>query len=687
MINGISGYISRTTSWWNIGADWTKSFYVRLDNTPPVGSITLWGYGDITYAAPYIWVGGGNGTTNVLLEVFDGVSFLDTATVSLTGGTNFYLTIRYTAATHLLELITNGSTVVGSVTVDLSAIVFTADLEWMVGDTPSVGVDINRIGYERLYQRTQTLAELVTEMASITPVSLVSLLSSCPLQASSDLTDHVGTYLAVFMASAGTITTNTTDPLLSVIAGPPTNTSPATATPLTADSAVFQDVDGGAGAVNVFYSYTAADVKVLSLIATRGATGTYLPSVEVASSLANAIGGIFDIGSPTRRGIQWGTVAGTTYYFRVSQHGVVSPALAIISLLVGLDLAVPLGSYVINDDTLPEPAEPTPLVFLDHTTGYPIDFIPNFPRGEGGQILDNGRLLVTNEALGDGDGVTSLYEDNGQTFIASIDLLPFVTTGSTHRYIASNRTDTFLVAYEIDNDHIRLVTVSDACVILGQFDLSTPNVFLTALGVTPDFTRAYLALTDSSNRPIKCVDLSAGAFLADLNAGVANYNAGRDILCISSEVILVPYWRQSGGINSVIVRKYDSAGTVLETHNFDAFTGPTGDILDIRLCRWLDDNSYIIWVKGPTQGHDYVVRAATAGGAVLEATPNLQEYESYQQLGAITDTPVRFGHSESCAIWTVRTSGPPPPTPLPPGCPAGMPLLPVIGRPGCADTV
>lgn len=649
MIAGISGYIYRNTPWLGIDSDWSKSFYVRLENTPPVGSITIWGYGDIGYGDPYIWLGGGTGTNNIHLEVYDGSTTQDTADLNLVDNTNYYLTIRYTAASHLLEFIKDGTTIIGSISVNLSATAFTSDLEWMVGDTPSAAVDIVRVGYERFYQKTQTLAEIVIEKASITPISIVGLLSSCPLQTSIDLTDHFQSYLAVFTASAGTVSTNTSDPLLSVVAGPPANITPGTATEINADSALLVDtLSSGSAAAVTWYKYTAIlGDKVIGLCIFGGflSGGTnFIPTVNVFEGLTAA-----NAGTPVYLGlggvsvpIQFPVISGNTYYFRLLRNAAVTPATAQISLLKCLNLPVPTGSIAVNDDT-----DGFPLALLDVNTGYPLNFINNFPAGEGGSVTNSGKILV--DDISDIVNGFKLYASNYLTLLASI---PSINKDSLEGRTSTNGIDTFLIAYE--------TLTGDGIIRLLNFDGAlNPTIFTLgssgadtfwAYGLKNDATIAYYMFIGIGSA-IKTWNLSTNMAGADLVAGIANYSPGKDILVLSNGSVIAVYFRNGTGDTNIKV--YSAAGATLHTY---AFGMQTSNGNDNRLASAIDDpNSFWAWIR-TSDGFSRFINIKISDGSFLTDLQNIAQFEAGTFTGSRSHTPARFGHSESCPFWITRVA-------------------------------
>lgn len=631
------------------GSDWTILINFKQPSTPADYILIFSLFDGLTdYTDPYIFLGTDTSGTNLIsLQIYDGVTFTDTTTVSLVNGDQNWAAVTYVESTNTFALYVNGS-LIDSIVVDVSAINW--DSLYLLGD-PGAGVTgALSVAYLRAWENDLTLVQLTAEAASETAIITTGLLWQNKLQVSFDLTDYersLNQFLGV-----GTVDTDTDDPLLAVIAAPRTNISPGTALDLVEGQNITIEITSVSATLNSWYKYTPdGSTKVVSLMAYLLTNPSFTCTCSVASSLANANANIFDISSLTNRPLQWGVHTGTTYYIRVSS-GVASTIA--VSLVAAPQITAPAGSYVINDDQAPEPNEYAPLVFMDRSTGFPINHINDFPQGEGGQILDDGNLLVSNEHNTD---EVILYDSNyvAQTSIA----MPGTTAGSAHFCIASDRDTQFLVAREIDNDNVKISIVSGVGVLGTEHTVAATNSFLTALGVLPDFSIAYLNTNDGANKPIKRIDLATGAYLSDLDPGVAGYGCGRDILALSTTAILVPYY-DSVGTQSAIVRKYNDAGAVLATFNFDSYVTSNADILDFRLCRdYIDDTHFIAWIKGNVTGMDWILKVRVSDGAVIEETQNLAEYEGYRFFAAATKTPQRFGHSECCPIWMTRGEVPP----------------------------
>lgn len=193
MIRGsaLSGLLERDPSaWFDPSGDWTVTRWFRLDDAVPgPGFLTLWLYGDTDYTTiPYIYLGTSvAGTSDVLLEVFDGVTYFDTTTYTLDTDPHCF-EIRYQASSTTIELLVDEVSI-GSLVVDLASLGIPTR-ERLLND--SGAADVLSVGFSKLWSAYLTVDELVADRFSLIPVKTTNLLSYTPLEVTTVLTDQQG---------------------------------------------------------------------------------------------------------------------------------------------------------------------------------------------------------------------------------------------------------------------------------------------------------------------------------------------------------------------------------------------------------------------------------------------------------------------------------------------------------------
>lgn len=623
MITGTAsnGLISRNPSWFDPSQDFTKSFYYKTSRTPLV-NVTAWLFGpDLAYTTPYIWFGTGLTSDDVYIEYDTGSGATQTAHITVAHDVNVYVSIRYTRATHLLELLFDG-VVQASVAANFDSFV-AQDSEAMLNEGSSDDSTVS-IAYERFHQAALTNAQIITEKNSINAVITTNLLSDCLLQASIDLTDH-NDNLRQFSAT-GTVETNTNDPLLNIVAGPPTNIDPNTATEITANSAVFQDTLTTGAATTVWYKYVAESTDKVIGLCGFGDLVTYTPIVTVYPSLADALANTsIIINGAIDRPCQFPVDFGNTYYFKFLRNGAVTPATIQVSLLKCLQLPVPVGSIGIPDDS-----SPFSLAFLDINSGYPINFHNGFPNGEQGIIFPTGEIVA-----GDSANNTSYLFDSQLNLRASptFPSSGFTQIGAslTYAYIAKNVGG---IINRIDK--------------LGNLDATqydTPGN-LKGLSANSDDTIIYYITTGvSTNIPVKRWDIVNNIALTDLVAGVVNYNMFQNVIVLGNDTIVANYNRS--GVD-YFARVYNPDGTTVSTATFSDGRSPDYLAIDIS------SNFYWLWSQDASTSRFRKIKASD--GSVIVDLNDVMLFESGIYQGAITNTPVRFGHSNSCPLWITRVA-------------------------------
>lgn len=643
-VNLISQTLFRAPDWFDASEDWTRTFYWRQNGTPAANSLTAWLLSsDQTYTLPYIWIGCDAASNNLYVEFFNGSTTVDTSKKTTVNGTDYFIGITYVASTHTLSFYVD-NVLFDDITFNLDA--FAPGKEFLL-DGGGNG-DFSQ-AYERTWQRVLNVTEMTAESASITPVSMTMLLTDCPLQTSVDLTDHnlnLRQWWPLDTTVEGCVT-DTDDPLLAVIAGPPTNTSPGDALSIDLTSAVFQSTLTAGAATDVWFTYqSVADDNVLGLIAFGDLT-TYKPRMNVYGSLQDAIddneyqvGNVF-LESTQNRAIQFPVKpALTTFYFKVLRNAAVSPATVIMSLVRGLDLEVPVGTIGINEDV----TQGFPLVLMDATYNYPIRFIQDWPGGEGGCTLDDGTTIFGIEATG-------VYK----IFDADFVLVATVTLTSGYEWASGNGLDAFIVSSHGVNSEARIVFPDGS---LNPLVYSIPGT-IQSIGLSRDQSIIYYTV----GGVVKRWDAVNNIALTDLAAAIAGYSPNKsEIIVMSNGNVVVGY------IKGTVTRDYkclvySSTGTIVSTSvGIGAFVNSANRIASAST----DPTDYMTWTKiAPSpapNGWNRIFRIKSADGVVQTNVASV-EYSFCQYVPAATNIPYRFGHADSCPFFVVKTAVFPPSEP------------------------
>ncbi len=643
--------VQAPATWFDPTQSFTVAFKFRPGSTTPSGG-KFWNVWimQATGPDPYIFFGSQINSTDLYAEIFDGTSFLDTGNTAAVASTWANIWLVYDSGTHITTLYIGGVSV-GTIAKDLSTVAWNTDAQEIHIGGESFG-DLE-MSYLRVWQAAKTPVQLAIEAANISAVDTVGLLSDTPLQTSIDLTSHNNT-LTQFMATGTVVTDTANDPLLSVVTGPPTNIDPTTATTVTLDSAFFQDTLTAGSATTTWTKCVATADEDWTAIAFGVFGGTYLPLVTVFEGLANAQSNtpLLNLSSQTNRPIQFPVTSGQTYYFQNLRNGAVTPATLIASVVRMLDLTIDVGTICINDD-----AVGYPLVFVERIQGYPIGALQGAPAGEAVDCLPSGIAALLN----DDDTGDTLTLVQGTTILGDFNL-----GGESFDRVSSDQDQTFYVgSHRNSGTNLgQIITISDAGVI-GPTSWDLPQTGMQSIGVNAAGTLAYYCTSNANNQAIRRFDLANNVALTNLVAGIANYAAGKDIIVMADNTILVAYAKGSATIDVKLVQ-YATDGSVVLSTSFGSNFSRTGDV---RLARAIEAGHVWVWVHLATPfGFDQFYRVRLSDGAVVETVPNSGdssvEYETGQYQPVATNTPVRSGHSESCGFYINRVGGPLPPAPL-----------------------
>jgi hypothetical protein len=603
--------------------DWTIGIQFKYTNTP-TGFVTIIDLFKTSGGSENFYLGNGtSNVSNVFIEVKNAAGTdVTTAAQAITLNTWNSAYVTYNSTSHLLSLYVNGS-LTGTATLDLSASIWSG---LQVLGTGSSSPDLS-VAYLRAWSNILTSGEMTAEIASITAVKQTGLLFDCPLQASIDLTSHNNTLNQ--LVAVGTVTTDTGDPLLSIVASPPSNITPGTATVVSTTSAVFQDTLTGTTATTVWHVCTApVGAKVMGACC-FGDLVTYKPSITVYEGLVNANANAPLLSNVANLPVQFPVTVGTDYYFKSTRNAAVTPATLKLSILVGLTLTIPSGSLAIPDIT-----DGFPLTFLDATaTGYPINW-QTFPPGEEVGILLTGDVLVQDSNI----HAVKLYDNLGSTLKAT----PAVTT--RFDIVGSNQVSYVVADGFAGADQFVLV---DSTGVVSTTTYSIGAGGLHAITLSPDSSIAYIEQNVSSTtQPVKQFVL-ATTTLSTFVAGIASYILSPNLIGLQDGTVLVGYNRV--GIDAKVLR-YNANGTTANTYDLSA---------DDQIERIAPDNNNALvdfWVwSQPDNQYSRFYKIKISDGTHLTTISNVQKYNDGQyQVGAsVLNTPVRFGNSFSCPLWIV----------------------------------
>lgn len=421
----------------------------------------------------------------------------------------------------------------------------------------------------------------------------------------------------------------------------------------TLPASISQNVEDAGGTWNVWYKYTAvAGDNVVSVFAYGDAT-IYTPGIDVflgpPGSETTYLS--FELGlDQHNQPIQVPMTPGTTYYFKVDTNDAsASPANLTLTASRFSPASAPAGSLFINDDT-----PGYPLALLNPTTGVVRQFVQGIVAGEGGAILPDGTILLTEHF---NSGKPTIYASDFSVVASAINFQTS-TVNVNECGVSTNRLNAFYVGDGENgaSGHARIGKISSTGTILNTWTL--PAAHIKGLAPSPDESIVYLyghpAVADSNIKQWSTA--GSGSFGSDLVAAVAGYEPCRDLICFPDGTVLAGYIKSSPV--DFFARLYDAAGATVRTYS--GFTGlDINFIADARLFLALDDpNSFWAWTK-QTVGLSQFTNIKVSDGSILTqfAVPYFEVGYSFQTPSA---TPsALFGHSESCPALVLTQDAPP----------------------------
>jgi hypothetical protein len=434
---------------------------------------------------------------------------------------------------------------------------------------------------------------------------------------------------------------------------PPTNTTPATATVLTMNTTVSQDVSAAAAPLHeVWFTYgpaTSADGLVGWYAA---ATPPYVPVTAFFQGTPDALTPAFGFGSLVTTPMQMPLAPDVRYYFRVRHNGAAVPLTTPLQLSLSraANLPAPAGTIAVNDDS-----SGFPLVLLSTVDGAVLQ-ARRFPAGETGTVLPNGLSIwhdveATPQVIRLYDAALALRGTPAWTFDGSS---PPTT---------NNRRDTFYLGdpggtFPAPTRLARVTTMTMAGT-LGSTVWTLPEVGLRAIGVRRDDTVLYHAGQATGGVTIRRYDLVAHAPLSDLAAAPSvNHVPVKDILVLLDDTIVAAYAATVSPYDSYL-RHYAPDGTLL--HDY-----PLGVTQANRITFALDD-PVSVWVwsflrsGSALTGVSRFQNIRLSDGVVL-TTFDSPRYEGGAYRPAVPAPPPpapAFGHAPSCPFLVLPFALPP----------------------------
>jgi hypothetical protein len=651
-------------------------------NTGPVADIVGATYqvysllGDDTYATPYIFTGPNHSIAASPVTDFE-VDALNAAAVEATSTLTGYeyqtiwthTCVTYNGGTHVFKYYLNGW-LFDTITLDMSASgPFAAERIGLDSEGTHGGFSA---AFYRSWAAELTIAEIRAEMGSATAVKATPFCST-PLTNASTLTDVSGN------ARNWTGTNVTTGPSTLTVGQANTNTTAANAIELAVPSVVTQSGGNVSTAfVDLWYKITwdAADsyISVFAL----GAQSGYTPTVKVYDGLAAANANTIYRGfnSTPSKPLTIPVYSGHVYYIYVPTPGTTTSPLLTISAVERNDFDVPTGSLAVNDDT-----DGFPLALLQAASGYPLNYVKDFPAGEDAHILPDGKLLVFGNGPIGGQGFFS-YPAN----VNDGPLAGPITTGlsvitDTQVRISSDRTSLFyLCGTESTGGGLRFVgtTINSATWTASSTHfhptfktIIQPGLF--AIAPSLDNTVLYYSTSDEY---IQRWDLVTDTALADLASPVSNFTlqgvggtGTGDILVMPDDTIVTGYQRETGAIESKVI-VYNPNGSIAATYTY-------ADVLFNHMAHD-GSNATTIWMwsyrgrSGLNSRLSVFQKIDITDGSVVQVSLDAPQYRrggylftpsAIMTAGQRSDPITRFGHSNSCAFWVTRQESNPPTPP------------------------
>lgn len=557
----------------------------------------------------------------IYLEISDNGVLTTSLTVPIQE--NGYSAIGYVRTGTAHKFYVNGQ-LMDTLTQDVTGLTITE--EWMGDDSFGTEVD-SQFQYVREYSDDLTLAQVIAEWNSPTPIVTANLAANTPLT-----TNYEDT------------TVNNRD--WTPIGSPTFVLGPTPRAATNTDGPTAQDLGdlSGAGWVQVMkasggttgnatYTYTPpVDSELVMSFWHFGQIGVYDPTLTIYSD--EALSAIYaSYAAYPAKPTVVPVVAGTPLWFKVFSGGGNPRACLWVRTQAWTAQAVPEGSILINDAGIELPA-----ALLSSTTAAPLAYRA-IPGGEEMVQLENGTLLVENLRDSTVDFIDSSY--------ATITTIP-APSGTLS--LATDRAGTFYVGTSTTDT---IESYNSAGAPVASFGPVAVN--LAVMWPSRDNTILYYA-AGTVAAPVKQWNLLTDSAESDLAAGVANYFV-TEIMTMADDSILVLYRRT--GVNFQVIR-YSAAGATLNTYSAQ-FTGLSATDPHLALQASLDPDSFWVWGKIPNSGLSRFFLIETNTGVVQRQFDGPNFTNGSYSPAPTADPDALFGHSESCTFVIADTPTPPEP--------------------------
>jgi hypothetical protein len=428
---------------------------------------------------------------------------------------------------------------------------------------------------------------------------------------------------------------------------PPANASFATAVTIGVFPFIFtqSDINDAGTNFTVYYRFIApAGSKTIGAWGFSGNIGAgYRPRIRPYDGPAGAPVQVLGIDGQNIP-VVFPVVAGNEYFLEFLKNvNTAGPEHIDINVQVGPTESVITGDIAVNDDGPGFPAIIQSPSVNFHTRRYFNDVAASdegnilYPSKEI-LIVDstsinpyhlydyNFNLLNSYASIGDGSGTPRLSADHG----------------ANKWYVGDSGTG--------GGTKARFATITNQ-VMSAPVSLSA-NSGMTCLAGNNDNTILYWSgLNTSENTPVRRWDIVGGVALTDLAAALVNY-ANEDIIVLADDTILISYFKSTVA-RDLFVRRYNAAGTILNTYSF----GGTASSLSPKIARALDNpNSFWVWTQDITGGARIsTFRNIKVSDGTTLATVTHGMYSVGIYSGNETATPsARFGNSDSCSFWIME---------------------------------
>lgn len=593
------------------------------------------------FTDPYVWVGldTTDGRT-IQLEVWDGASSFIDAGPQISAGAPFHLALRINGDLH--EVLysdggANDATVICSVNQPnnigtLGVMYFYAEVD---------GGGKIRITNGKVFSDDLTAAAIRLERDSYAITDTANDYSAPRFRWRADITDSSGN-ARHWTQALGTLEDIDGFPTLA-----PSNISAPMATAMGTTLPYNATQDSRVSGIShpLWFKRTALTGEKWIGVFGFGYTSGYRPRVEVQVgndpyALVDVTENGFDLVA-NNLPIQLQQTEGETYYFEFDDtQETDNPAVLTLNVQLGPDHEVPAGAIAVPDDFF------TSLVFLSPTVDYEVLNIVEFAPGEGGDVLPNGIVAVDDRF----NNRVTLYDAADDMAVLAYVAVDAFTNGGSVR--ANPTLSKFFVAS--NTNPITITAISDEGVETATYTL-TGQTAARSIAVSNDESILYWTRSTGTVAEIRRWDLVNGVALSSL----ANYGSlltVMDIIVLADDTILAIFSQPDafppGG--TVIVRRFDPDGTVLNTYDFSAEPDLVWPVntTEPRLARAINDPiSFWLW----THHADAISRFRNiriSNGATLSSVDHA-EFEVGSYIGVESADAPRFGNPVSCPFFVM----------------------------------